>query len=198
MTLDACEQRGLPATQHDRLGDKAINASNATQRHNEGLHAIYTAIRCASTTANAVRMGDKGDGTPCSRAEAGGRHAHLNDGHIPDLYRLGPPHILYRWKYYTPFKTSGAPGNGSMRNGGAASTTDGHSFAFGNTLEALRALVFGKQAMGQPGEPPLDRRTGQGRVAAAPGHVPRRAIVYRRATSCTCSPLSPPAPSHPT
>ena len=57
-----------------------------------------------------------------------------------------------------------------MRNGGAASTTDGHSFAFGNTLEALRALVFGKQAMGQPGEPPLDRRTGQGRVAAAPGH----------------------------
>ena len=61
-------QRGLPITQHDRLGDKAINSHNATQRHNEGLAAIYTAIRCASTTANAVRMGDKGDGTPASKA----------------------------------------------------------------------------------------------------------------------------------
>ena len=60
VALDACEQRGLPVTQHDRLGDKAINSHNATQRHNEGLAAIYSAIRCASTTANAVRMGDKG------------------------------------------------------------------------------------------------------------------------------------------
>ena len=50
-------------------------------------------------------MGDKGDGTPCGKAEAGRRHAHLNDGHIPDMYRVGPPHILYEWKCYTPFKT---------------------------------------------------------------------------------------------
>ena len=82
VALDACEQRGLPITQHDRLGDKAINSHNATQRHNEGLAAIYTAIRCASTTANAVRMGDKGDGTPCGKAEAGRRHALDIDGGI--------------------------------------------------------------------------------------------------------------------
>ena len=69
VALDTCEQRGLPVTQHDRLGDKAINSHNATQRHNEGLAAIYSAIRCASTTANAVRIGDKGDGTPCGKAD---------------------------------------------------------------------------------------------------------------------------------
>ena len=55
------------------------------------------------------------------------RHAHLNDGHIPDIYRTGPPHILWEWKCYTPFKGKGALGNGSTRGGGAASTTDGHS-----------------------------------------------------------------------
>ena len=194
VALDACEQRGLPIAQHDRLGDKAINGHNATQRHNEGLAAIYTAIRCASTTANAVRMGDKGDGTPSGKAEAGRRHAHLNDGHIPDMYRVGPPHILYEWKCYTPFKTSGAQGNGSLRHGGAASTTDGHSFAFGNTLEALRALVFGKKAMGQPNDPPLDRRTGQGRVDASPGHyddaLAKGNIVHLLATESTGA-LSP-------
>ena len=194
VALDACEQRGLPIAQHDRLGDKAINGHNATQRHNEGLAAIYTAIRCASTTANAVRMGDKGDGTPSGKAEAGRRHAHLNDGHIPDMYRVGPPHILYEWKCYTPFKTSGAQGNGSLRHGGAASTTDGHSFAFGNTLEALRALVFGKKAVGQPNDPPLDRRTGQGRVDASPGHyddaLAKGNIVHLLATESTGA-LSP-------
>ena len=125
----------MPVTQHERLGDSAINAANATGRHNEGLRAIFTAIRSASSTADAVRLGDKGDGTPSSKAEASRRHAHLNDGHIPDMYRLGPPHVLYEWKCYTPFRSKGALGNGSRRCGGAASTTDGNSFAFGNTLE---------------------------------------------------------------
>ena len=32
--LDACKQRGRLVTQHDYLGDSAINASNATVRHN--------------------------------------------------------------------------------------------------------------------------------------------------------------------
>ena len=132
--LDACEMRGMRVTQHDRLGDAAINTANATHRHNEGLNAIYTAMRCASTATNPVRLGDKGDGTPGTKAEAKQRHAHLNDGHIPDIYRLGPPHVLYEWKCFTPFRSRGALGRGSERCGGAASTTDGHSFAFGNTF----------------------------------------------------------------
>jgi hypothetical protein len=110
------------------------------------------------------------------------------------MYRVGPPHILYEWKCYTPFKTSGAQGNGSLRHGGAASTTDGHSFAFGNTLEALRALVFGKTAMGQPDDPPLAARGMAGSTKPRDTMTTR----WRRATSCTCSPPSPPAPSRPT
>ena len=86
---------------------------------------------CKEDSCN--RYTDKGDGTPSSKAEASRRHAHLNDGHIPDMYRLGPPHVLYEWKCYTPFRSKGALGNGSRRCGGAASTTDGNSFAFGNT-----------------------------------------------------------------
>ena len=81
-----------------------------------------------------------------------------------------------------------------MRHGGAASTTDGHSFAFGNTLEALRALVFGKTAMGQPDDPPLDRRTGLGRVDETKGHyddaLAKGNIVHLLATESTGA-LSP-------
>ena len=96
-------------TQHQRLGDAAINASNTTHRHNEGMNAIFVALRSASTATNPVRLGDKGNGTSESTAEAKRRHAHLNDGHIPDIYRTGPPHILYEWKCYTPFKGKRGP-----------------------------------------------------------------------------------------
>ena len=36
-------------------------------------------------------------------------------------------------------------------------------------LLSLRELVFGRTARGAPSDPPLDRRTGQGRVDAKPG-----------------------------
>ena len=167
--FDTRLRRGGSATQHDRLGDAAINAGNATNRHNEGLHAMYTALRCAAPAYSRTRLGDKGDGTPASKEEARRRHAHLNEGHIPDMYRPGPPHVLYEWKCFTPFGATRALGNGSQRCGGAASTADGHDFAFGNTLEALAARVLGLQARGAPGERALDRRTGEGRVDARDG-----------------------------
>jgi hypothetical protein len=167
--LDESEARGAVVTQHQRLGDAAINASNTTHRHNEGMNAIFVALRSASTATNPVRLGDKGNGTSESTAEAKRRHAHLNDGHIPDIYRTGPPHILWEWKCYTPFRGKGALGNGSARGGGAASTTDGHSFAFGSTLEYLRGKVLGQKQMGAPSDPPLNRRTGVGRVDPRPG-----------------------------
>jgi hypothetical protein len=135
------------------------------------MNAIFVALRSASAT-NPVRLGDKGNGTPESKAEAKRRHAHLNDGHIPDIYRTGPPHILYEWKCYTPFKGKGALGNGSTRGGGAASTTDGHSFVFGSTLEYLRGKVLGQKQMSAPSEPPLNRRTGVGRVDPRLGDSP--------------------------
>ena len=71
-------------------------------------------------------MGDKGDGTPASKAEAKQRHAWLNQGHIPDLYRVGPPHTIWEVKCWSPYKPGGSLGRGSSRRGGAASTTDGH------------------------------------------------------------------------
>ena len=69
------------------------------------------------------------------RAEAKQRYAWLNNGHIPDLYRMGPPHTLWEVKCWTPYKPGGSLGRGSSRRGGAASTTDGYSIAFriGNT-----------------------------------------------------------------
>ena len=167
--LDEQERRGGNVTAHDRLGDAAINDANATHRHNVSLQAMHTAMRCASAASNSIKLGDKGDGSATSKAESKRRHVHLNDGHIPDIYKLGPPHILWEWKCYSAFALRGALGLGSHRVGGAASTTDGHSFAFGNTLEALRALVFGQEARGKPTDSPFDHRTGVGRVNAEPG-----------------------------
>ena len=77
--------RGGHVTQHHLLGDAAINAANQTNRHNEGLAAVYTALRCAAPASSPVRLGDKGDGTPSSKEEARRRQAHLNEGHIPDI-----------------------------------------------------------------------------------------------------------------
>jgi hypothetical protein len=101
-----------------------------------------------------------------------GTHTHINNGHIPDMYRLGSPHDVYEFKGYTPFRgTPGALGNGSQRCGGAASTSDGHdSFAFGNTEEMLRASLYGRpHRTRRPHDPPLDRRTGVGYVAEGRG-----------------------------
>jgi hypothetical protein len=163
------QMRGGHVTQHHLLGDAAINDANQTNRHNEGLAAIFTALRCAAPINSPVRLGDKGDGTPSSKEEARRRQAHLNDGHIPDIYRPGPPHVLYEWKCYSPFTVTRALGHGSMRCGGAASTADGGTFAFGNTLEALIAKVLGLKARGTPADRPLDRRSGEGRVHARDG-----------------------------
>ena len=150
-------------------GDAAINATNATARHNAGLQAVYTALRCSTAAQSAVKLGDKGDGSPASKAESARRHAWLNDGHIPDIYEIGPPHTIWEFKCYTPFHLTAALGNGSQRHGGAASTSDGHSFAFGNTEELLRGQVLGLAARGEADERPLDRRTGVGRIDAKPG-----------------------------
>ena len=166
--LDAREARGLNVTQHERLGDSCLNASNHTIRHNAVLRTVHTALGSVSATG-AVRQGDKGDGTPAAKAEAKQRYAWLNNGHIPDLYRVGPPHTLWEIKCWTPYKPGGSLGRGSSRRGGAASTTDGHFIAFGNTEELLREITLGVKARGNPGDRPLDHTTGAGRVEARDG-----------------------------
>ena len=61
-------------------------------------------MRSATAAADTIGLGDKGDGTPASHTEAKQRHAHINNGHIPDMYRLGSLHDVYEFKCYTPFR----------------------------------------------------------------------------------------------
>ena len=154
---------GTPASQHDLLGDSTINAANHTYRHNAGLSALYTAVLAASSTT--VSLGDKGDGTRGSLATS--RHAHLNSTHIPDLISGT---TLWEFKAITPFHPTPALGHGSPSRGGAPSTADGHFIAHGNTLESITRLTRGLIARGTSSDPPLDRVTGVGRVAAFNGH----------------------------
>lgn len=170
--LDARAAHGATITQHDRLGDAAINAANKTHRHNEGLRATFTALSALSTASQppgALILGDRGDGTRVSKEEARQRYAHVNSGHIPDAIRHSTPPFCYEFKAYTPMVVSGALGNGSNDCGGAPSTTDGGSFAFGNTEEALRARVYGLTTRGAPADGPLNRRTGTGWVKSSAG-----------------------------
>ena len=114
-TLDARAARGEAVTQADRLGDTAIHAANATARHNAGLHAIYTALSSATAAGVSIRLGDKGDGTPASKADALQRHAHLNSTHVPDIIRYGARIDLYEWKCWSTFLAGGSLGLGSTR-----------------------------------------------------------------------------------
>ena len=162
-------------TQHERLGDAYINVANNTHRHNAGLHATFNALRALSTTdgaAGRIVLGDRGDGSAASKDEARRLHAHINEGHVPDLIRHDSPPSMMEFKCYSPFldRTSVALGNGSRTHGGAASTADGGRFAFGNTEEKLRATVLGVAERGDRADGPLDRRTGVGWVAASTKH----------------------------
>ena len=76
---------------------------------------------------------------------------------------------LYEVKCYTPFKVSPALGHGSTAKGGAPSTADGCLFAFGNTLESAIKTVLGLRQQGVDGQPPFDRTSGEGFVAAHDG-----------------------------
>ena len=46
---------------------------------------------------------------------------------------------------------------------------EGHTYAFGNTAESLRKLVFGLTQIGDPSDRAFDRTTGTGFVAACRG-----------------------------
>ena len=156
-----------------RLGDDAINHSNHSHRHAAALRATFTAFSAVSSSSQPegrLVLGDRGDGSATDSASARSRYAHINDGHVPDFIRYGARHHCYEYKCYTPFLAAQALGLGSRECGGAASTADGGSFAFGNTEEALRAIVLGVAERGRPADGPLDRRTGLGWVAATSDH----------------------------
>ena len=72
-------------------------------------------------------------------------------------------------KVWTPFTVTQALGYGSTAKGGAPSTADGRLFAFGNTLESAIKMVLGLRQQGVDGQPPFDRTSGEGFVAAHDG-----------------------------
>ena len=162
--LDKRAANGEPVTQHERLGDHYLNDENKTNRHNQGNRALYNAVEAVATST--VQLGDKGDGSPAARAEAKQRYAHYNRDHVPDIIY---GNTLIEYKCYTTFATSRALGNGSQQHGGAPSTADGHFIAFGNTEEDLIRKNYGLKQIGTPEQPPYDRTTGEGYVAAANG-----------------------------
>jgi hypothetical protein len=162
-------------SQHERLGDDAINGANHSHRHAEGLRATFTAVTSLSTAdapPGRIIMGDRGDGTPAGKEEARRRYAHINDGHVPDLLRNGAPAHLWEYKCCTAFldRRHAKQGNGSRACGGAASQIDGNIFAFGNTEEKLRADVLGVAERGNSADGPLNRKSGTGWVAASAKH----------------------------
>ena len=103
--FDASAARGLTVTQSARLGDEVLLNANNTARHNAGLSVVHSALSqltAATLPASHLALGDRGDGTPASKEEAKRRHADLNEGHVPDLYRRGVPTLR------RPIKREGA------------------------------------------------------------------------------------------
>ena len=190
--------RGHPVTQHQRLGDASINAANHSHRHAVALRALFTALTSLSVANEApgqLRLGDRGDGTAAGKLAARQRYAHINAGHVPDIVRHGAPPHCYEFKCYTPFHVSPALGHGSRAGGGAASTADGGSFAFGNTEEGLIVTVLGVPARGAPSDGPMRRATGEGWVRETEGHdyadAQRRGHPVTLLVSETTGALSP-------
>ena len=103
-------------------------------------------------------MGDRGDGTPEGRAAAKLRTAHLNAGHAPDLFRLGPTH-LYELRCYAFACASHDAHGGSRTQGGSPASVDGGFIAFGNTLEGITCDVFGLSERGSRADGPFCRHT---------------------------------------
>ena len=154
---------GHRTTQHERLGDDAINSANATHRHNQALERVARALGAAGAR---VTLCDRGDGRPASKEEAKRRYAHLNAGHVPDI-AIGT--TLYEIKAYTPYVAAAGRQLGTgYAGGGTPSTNDGHLIACGNTEEALVRTVLGLKQRGQPGEA-FNRSTGAGYVRATDG-----------------------------
>ena len=94
----------------------------------------------ATQPPGALKLGDRGDGTPGGKMHARLRYAHLNRDHVPDIIRHGANPHLYEYKcpQWHVSLTSVNHGGGRPDTGGGASTADGHLIALGGTEEHLR------------------------------------------------------------
>ena len=134
-----------------------------------GLRAVHTALCALEATtlpAATIRLGDRGDGTAHGKEAARLRTSHINETHVPDLYRLDA--VPWCWEYKTVsclIPSSPNLGSGTSKTGGGASTGDGHLIPFGGTEERLRRTVCGVTERGLPTDYRADggqRRDGLG------------------------------------
>ena len=184
---DSAAANGTFVSQHKRLGDHVINTTNKSHRHKMFLTTMFTAMASVSspnTPSGTLHKGDRGDGTPAGKEEARRRHAHINTGTIPDIYRDGALPSCWETKCYTCFCMDPPLGNGSKEKGGAASKADGGTHAMGNTEEDLIVKNLGVPARGdRTTDLPLNRRTGVGWVAKTTDHAYADAISRKHPTT---------------
>ena len=161
-------------TQHERLGDGAINDAHHGPRHKALLIAIHNmmkAVVTSDTVPGSIRLGDRGDGTTEGKQEAAKRYAYLNEGHIPDIVNA---HLWIVWEVRCmAVHVQHAVLGGSRENGGAASTAEGGTFATGNTLEKQIVISLGTKGHGVESDGPHQRsgpNAGDGWVRPSTDH----------------------------
>ena len=119
-------------------------------------------------------LGDKGDGSPRSRALAKQRYGWANEGYVSDIIEKHAAdngnHVCYESKVYASLKKNADnQGGGTQRSGGSASTVAGDRVAFGCCEEALLVKIYGCKARGRAGDRAFDHATGTGWVQARDG-----------------------------
>ena len=164
------EARGKGISQSDRLGDSAINSSNATTRHNGVNRCVYNARAAVAT--GTLKLGNKGDGSARARGEAARKFDMFNNGHVPDIVEIDAIDTLYETKCWTACKEKQTMGHGSAKKGGAYSEIEGSHIGFGGTAEHARSPPHPRMraARGRADQRPFDHATGTGYVARHRGH----------------------------
>ena len=139
----------------DPLGDNLINLGEHTSRHTSVLIPVHRAI--SATATGPVVLGDKG-----RREQA----YTFNAGHVFDIAQVGGSRWLTDWlgdvKVASALTASHKVGLG--RKGAGSCRSDGHLFAFGNTEDEYKVLVYGTRRRGRRIDGPFNHNTGRGFV----------------------------------
>ena len=138
----------------DYTGDARLNAQNSTRRHDGALRAQADMARATSVVP--VVLGDK-DNEALTKT--------YNDGHVADIVEpgagAGGKDRVTEIKCFTPTRTTRSAGRGT-RKGGGNPLSNGHTHAFGNTLEKLVWENAGVRERGRASECKFCHKTGKG------------------------------------
>ena len=140
----------------DFTGDAEVNHANANRRHH-GLVRVWADMARATATGPIV-LGDK-DNEALTKT--------YNAGHVSDVVEpgagAGGKDRIKEIKCFSSAKTALSAGCGK-RNGGGNPLSNGHTHAFGNTLEKCVLDNAGVRERGRASDPPFCHKTGKGWV----------------------------------